>query len=73
VTSLTRKKVMPEMPIKPMHLNVTGYVNGGAIKNPDRRTVAIVTQTQIMMPVAEDAASRRASASSVKSQRQGKK
>lgn len=31
VTSLTRKKVTGEMPITPMHLNVTGRVSGGAI------------------------------------------
>lgn len=31
VTSLTRKKVTGEMDIKPMHLNVNGRVNGGAI------------------------------------------
>ena len=31
VTSLTRKKVTGEMPIKPMHMNVNGRVNGGAI------------------------------------------
>jgi 1,4-dihydroxy-2-naphthoyl-CoA hydrolase len=29
--SLTRKKVIAEMPIKPMHLNRVGRVNGGAI------------------------------------------
>jgi 1,4-dihydroxy-2-naphthoyl-CoA hydrolase len=29
--SLTRKKVIAEMPIKPMHLNRAGRVNGGAI------------------------------------------
>jgi len=114
VTFLTRKKVMAEMPIKPMHLNVNGRVNGGAImafadvvaaagavvnrppgyrggtieskanffaagtgpvlkavsiplhvgrttsvwqttiKNPDGRAVAIVTQTQIMIPARND-------------------
>ena len=31
VTSLTRKKVMGEMTITPMHLNLNGRVNGGAI------------------------------------------
>jgi uncharacterized protein (TIGR00369 family) len=31
VTSLTRKKVTGEMPIKPMHMNANGRVNGGAI------------------------------------------
>ena len=31
VTSLTRKKVIGEMPITPMHLNLNGRVNGGAI------------------------------------------
>ena len=29
--SLTKKKVVAEMPIKPMHLNRAGRVNGGAI------------------------------------------
>jgi 1,4-dihydroxy-2-naphthoyl-CoA hydrolase len=29
--SLTRKKVIAEMPIKPMHLNRVGRVNGGSI------------------------------------------
>ena len=116
VTFLTRKKVMAEMPIKPMHLNINGRVNGGAImafadvvaaagavanrppgyrggtieskanffaagtgpvlkavsiplhigrttsvwqttiKNPDGRAVAIVTQTQIMIPARNDSA-----------------
>ena len=110
ILSLTRKKVIGELPIKPMHLNETGKVNGGAImafadvlgaagavanrpprhrggtiesktnffaagrgpvlsavsiplhigrtttvwqttiRNPDGRAVAIVTQTQIMVP-----------------------
>ncbi len=110
IVSLTAKKVVGEMPIKPMHLNQNGRVNGGAImafadvlgaagavlnrppghrggtieskanffaagtgpvlsavsiplhigrtttvwqttiKNPDGRAVAIVTQTQIMLP-----------------------
>jgi len=110
IVSLTRKKVIGEMRVKPMHLNHTGTVNGGAImgfadvlgavgavtnrplgyrggtiesktnffaagtgpvlsavsiplhigrttsvwqttiKNPDGRAVAIVTQTQIMLP-----------------------
>ena len=110
ILSVTRKKVIGEMPIKPMHLNETGTVNGGAImafadvlgaagavanrpprhrggtiesktnffaagqgpvlsavsiplhvgrtttvwqttiRNPDGRAVAIVTQTQIMIP-----------------------
>ncbi len=110
IVSLTAKKVVGEMPIKPMHLNQNGRVNGGAImafadvlgaagavlnrppghrggtiesktnffvagtgpvlfavsiplhigrtttvwqttiKNPDGRAVAIVTQTQIMIP-----------------------
>ena len=110
IVSLTRKKVVGEMRIKPMHVNVSGSVNGGAImafadvmgaagavvnrppgyrggtiesktnffaagtgpvlsavsiplhigrtttvwqttiRNPDRRAVAIVTQTQIMLP-----------------------
>jgi len=114
VTFLTRKKVIAEMPIKAMHLNVNGRVNGGAImafadvvaaagavanrppgyrggtieskanffaagtgpvlraisvplhvgrttsvwqttiKNSDGRAVAIVTQTQIMMPARSD-------------------
>jgi 1,4-dihydroxy-2-naphthoyl-CoA hydrolase len=31
VTSLTRKKVTGEMPIKPLHMNANGRVNGGAI------------------------------------------
>ena len=31
VTSLTRKKVIGEMLITPMHLNLNGRVNGGAI------------------------------------------
>jgi uncharacterized protein (TIGR00369 family) len=31
VTSLTRKKVTGEMTITPMHLNLNGRVNGGAI------------------------------------------
>ena len=31
VTSLTKKKVVGEMTIKPMHLNANGRVNGGAI------------------------------------------
>src|SRR5688572_19071156 len=31
VTSLTRKKVVGEMTITPMHLNLNGRVNGGAI------------------------------------------
>lgn len=31
VISLTRKKVTAEMRIRPMHLNVNGRVNGGAI------------------------------------------
>ena len=31
VTSLTRKKVVGEMAITPMHLNLNGRVNGGAI------------------------------------------
>src|SRR5215207_11605091 len=31
VTSLTRKKVMGEMAITPLHLNLNGRVNGGAI------------------------------------------
>jgi uncharacterized protein (TIGR00369 family) len=31
VTSLTRKKVTGEMPIKPLHMNINGRVNGGAI------------------------------------------
>jgi 1,4-dihydroxy-2-naphthoyl-CoA hydrolase len=110
IVSLTRKKVVGEMPIKPMHVNNSGSVNGGAImafadvlgaagavanrppghrggtiesktnffaagtgpvlsavsiplhigrtttvwqttiSNPDGRVVAIVTQTQIMLP-----------------------
>jgi 1,4-dihydroxy-2-naphthoyl-CoA hydrolase len=110
IVSLTRKKVVGEMRIKPMHVNYSGSVNGGAImafadvmgaagavanrpagyrggtiesktnffvagkgpvlsaisiplhigrttsvwqttiRNPDGRAVAIVTQTQIMMP-----------------------
>ena len=110
IVSLTRKKVIGEMRIKPMHVNYSGSVNGGAImafadvmgaagavanrppgyrggtiesktnffvagkgpvlsaisiplhigrttsvwqttiRNPDGRAVAIVTQTQIMMP-----------------------
>ena len=110
VVSLTRKKVIGEMRVKPIHLNHNGRVNGGAImtfadvlgavgavanrplgyrggtiesksnffvagtgpvlsavsiplhigrtttvwqttiKNPDGRAVAIVTQTQIMIP-----------------------
>ena len=111
VVSLTRKKVVGEMTITPMHLNLNGRVNGGAImsfadalgavgavahrppnhrggtiesktnffaagtgpvlkavsiplhigrttsvwqttiKNPDGRMVAIVTQTQVSLPV----------------------
>lgn len=31
VTSLTRRKVQGEMPIKPIHMNVNGRVNGGAL------------------------------------------
>jgi 1,4-dihydroxy-2-naphthoyl-CoA hydrolase len=31
VTSLTKKKVVGEMDIKPIHLNANGRVNGGAI------------------------------------------
>jgi 1,4-dihydroxy-2-naphthoyl-CoA hydrolase len=31
VTSLSRRKVVGEMPITPMHLNANGRVNGGAI------------------------------------------
>lgn len=31
VTSLSRKKVTAEMPITPLHMNVNGRVNGGAI------------------------------------------
>jgi uncharacterized protein (TIGR00369 family) len=31
ITSLSRRKVTGEMPITPMHLNVNGRVNGGAI------------------------------------------
>ena len=31
VTSLTKKKVTGEMPIKPIHMNQNGRVNGGAI------------------------------------------
>src|ERR671912_108336 len=31
VTSLTRKKVVGEMAITPMHLNLNGRVNGGAV------------------------------------------
>lgn len=31
VTAITRKKVVAEMPITPMHLNANGRVNGGAI------------------------------------------
>ena len=31
VTSLARRKVVGEMTIKPMHLNLNGRVNGGAI------------------------------------------
>jgi uncharacterized protein (TIGR00369 family) len=31
VTSLTRKKVMGEMPVTPLHCNLNGRVNGGAI------------------------------------------
>ncbi|HYC46995.1 MAG TPA: PaaI family thioesterase [Burkholderiales bacterium] len=31
VTSLTRRKVTGEMPVTPMHMNVNGRVNGGAI------------------------------------------
>ena len=110
ILSLTRKKVIGEMRIKPLHLNQSGKVNGGAImafadvlgaagavanrpprhrggtiesktnffaagkgpvlsavsiplhigrttsvwqttiRNPDGRAVAIVTQTQIMVP-----------------------
>jgi uncharacterized protein (TIGR00369 family) len=110
IVSLTRNKVVGEMPIKPMHVNNSGSVNGGAImafadvlgaagavanrppghrggtiesktnffaagtgpvlaavsiplhigrtttvwqttiSNPDGRVVAIVTQTQIMIP-----------------------
>ena len=114
--SLSRKKVIAEMRIKPFHINRTGRVNGGAImafadvlgavgtvanlppgyrtatlesktnffaagerpavsavsiplhrgrttmvwqttiRNPDRRKVAIVTQTQIVIPARADAA-----------------
>jgi uncharacterized protein (TIGR00369 family) len=31
VTALTRKKVVGEMDIKPLHMNLNGRVNGGAI------------------------------------------
>ena len=31
VTSLTRKKVVGEMPVTPLHCNLNGRVNGGAI------------------------------------------
>ena len=31
VTSLSPRKVTAEMPVKPMHLNMNGRVNGGAI------------------------------------------
>ena len=31
ITSLKRKKIIAEMPIKPMHMNLNGNVNGGAI------------------------------------------
>lgn len=31
VTALTRRKVVGEMPIKPLHMNANGRVNGGAI------------------------------------------
>jgi uncharacterized protein (TIGR00369 family) len=31
ITSFSRRKVTAEMPITPMHLNVNGRVNGGAI------------------------------------------
>jgi 1,4-dihydroxy-2-naphthoyl-CoA hydrolase len=31
LVSLARKKVVAEMPVKPMHLNSSGRVNGGAI------------------------------------------
>ena len=31
ITSLTRRKVTAEMPIKPIHMNANGRVNGGAI------------------------------------------
>ena len=31
IISITRKKVVGEMPITPMHLNLNGRVNGGAI------------------------------------------
>lgn len=116
VLSLNRKKVTAEMRIKPIHINISGRVNGGAImafadalgatgtvanrppgyltttlesktnffaagtgpvltavsiplhigrstmvwqttiKNPDGRTVAIVTQTQILIPARSVAA-----------------
>ena len=110
VVSISRKKVIAELPVKPMHINRSGRVNGGAlmafadvmgaagtvanlpsgyrtgtlesktnffragmgpvlkavsiplhigqttmvwqttIRNPDRKVVAIVTQTQIVIP-----------------------
>ncbi len=116
VTSLTRKKVVAEMRVKPMHMNMNGRVNGGAImafadvigavgavanrppgyrggtiesktnffaagtgpvlkavsvplhigrtttvwqttvKNADGRAVAVVTQTQIQIPIEKGAA-----------------
>ena len=31
ITSLTRRKVTAEMPVKALHMNVNGRVNGGAI------------------------------------------
>lgn len=31
ITDITPKKVIGEMPVKPMHLNINGRVNGGAL------------------------------------------
>jgi len=116
LTSLTRKKVIAEMRVTPMHINRNGWIGGGSImafadvmaamgtvlnlppghrtstlesktnflaggkgpvlkavsiplhigrttmvwqttvSNPDGRTVAIVTQTQIVLPIQEDTA-----------------
>lgn len=44
----------------PLHIGRTTMVWQTTIKNPDGRTVAIVTQTQIVIPAKPDAAPRRA-------------
>ena len=133
LVSVSRKKVVAEMPIKPMHLNRSGRVNGGAlmafadilgamgtiinlppghhtttlesktnffaagdgvavtgvsiplhlgrttmvwqttIKNSDGRRVAIVTQTQIVIPAKAHAAPAPAKSAPAKAKRRSKK